>query len=365
MSHTESGTQMPAASPTNGSAGDPPGRVDGAPNSRPQAGQRVNPFKRALDFVGVQNLSLIIALVILCAIIGSKNSNFFLVANLRTIGTTVAIVGILAIVQTVVMLIGGLDISVGSTAGLTSVISAMVFMNTHSAGWGILAALGAGVAVGLLNGVVIVYGRVNAVIATLATYAGLRGLANLISNGRAQGYTGTNDTFVFLARGSVFGIPVLIWVLIAIAVLVHLMLAYTDIGRNIYAMGGNPIASRLAGINVNRYVVGCYVLAALVAAIAGILLTARTGSGQPTSGSQGLELQSITAAALGGVALQGGRGGIPGTILAVILLGVLQNGLTILNVNSFWQDIAQGTLLILAVVIQQRRGGSRAFGIPK
>jgi ribose transport system permease protein len=131
-------------------------------------------------------------------------------------------------------------------------------------------------------------------------------------------------------------------------------------------MGGNPVASRLAGININRYVIGCYVLAAVVAAIAGILLTARTGSGQPTSGSQGLELQSITAAALGGVALQGGRGGIPGTILAVILLGVLQNGLTILNVNSFWQDIAQGVLLIVAVVIQQRRrGGPRAYGIPK
>jgi ribose transport system permease protein len=143
------------------------------------------------------------------------------------------------------------------------------------------------------------------------------------------------------------------------------MLRYTDIGRNIYAVGGNPTAARLAGININRYVLGCYVLAGFVAAIAGIMLTARTGSGQPTSGSQGLELQSITAAALGGVALQGGKGGISGTILAVILLGVLQNGLTILGVNSFWQDIAQGTLLIVAVIIQQRRGGVRAYGIPR
>jgi ribose transport system permease protein len=320
--------------------------------------------RRALDFVGVQNLSLIVALVILCAVIGSRNSHFFLATNIKTIGTAVAIVGILAIVQTVVMLIGGLDISVGSAAGLTSVVSAMVFMSSHSAWAGIFAALGVGVLVGLLNGLVIVYGRVNAVIATLATYAGLRGLANLVSDGRAQGYTGTDSTFVFIARGSLFGLPVLIWILIVVAVLVHLMLKYTDVGRNIYAMGGNPVASRLAGININRYVVGCYVLAAVVAAVAGILLTARTGSGQPTSGSQGLELQSITAAALGGVALQGGRGGIPGTILAVILLGVLQNGLTILDVNSFWQDIAQGALLIVAVVIQQRRRGVRAFGIP-
>ncbi|MDP9092206.1 MAG: ABC transporter permease [Actinomycetota bacterium] len=329
------------------------------------APRRSNPLRRVFSVIGVQNLSLIVALIVLCAVIGSQNSNFFLVTNIKTIGTSVAIVGILAVVQTVVMLLGGLDISVGSAAGLTSVVSAMVFTSSTSAALGIVAALAVGLATGILNGVIIVYGRVNAVIATLATYAGLRGLANLISNGRAQGYTGTNPTFIFLARGSIAGLPVLIWVLIIVALAAHLVLRYTDIGRNIYATGGNPIAARLAGININRYVVGCYVVAGLVAAIAGILLTARTGSGQPTSGSQGLELQSITAAALGGVALQGGKGGISGTILAVVLLGVLQNGLTILNVNSFWQDIAQGGLLVVAVVIQQRRTGQRAFGLPK
>ena len=334
-----------------------PGRTGPAP--------RPHPLRRTLDAVGVQNLSLIIALIALCAAIGLQNSNFFLVSNIRTIGTTVAIVGILAVVQTVVMLLGGLDISVGSAAGLTSVVSAMVFTSSNSAALGILTALLVGLGVGLLNGVVIVYGRVNAVIATLATYAALRGLANLISNGRAQGYTGTDSTFIFLARGSALGIPVLVWVLIIVGVLIHLLLRYTDIGRNIYAAGGNPTAARLAGINLNRYAVGCYVLAGFVAAIAGVLLTARTGSGQPTSGSQGLELQSITAAALGGVALQGGKGGIAGTAIAVLLLGVLQNGLTILDVNSFWQDIAQGALLVVAVVIQQRRKGLRAYGLPR
>lgn len=330
----------------------------------PEPAGRRNAARRLVDAIGVQNLSLLAALALLSAIIGSRNSNFFLVSNLKTIGTTVAIVGVLAVVQTLVMLLGGLDISVGSAAGLTSVISAMVFMHGHHAGISILVALGVGVCTGLFNGLVIIYGRVNAVIATLATYAGYRGLANLISNGRAQGYTGTDDTYVFLARGSIAGIPVLIWVLVVIALAVHLMLRYTDVGRNIYAMGGNPTAARLAGINLNRYVIGCYVAVGVVAAVAGVLLTARTGSGQPTSGSQGLELQAITAAALGGTAMQGGRGTIPGTILAVVLLGVLQNGLTILNVNSFWQDIAQGALLILAVIIQQRRRGIRAIGLP-
>lgn len=129
-------------------------------------------------------------------------------------------------------------------------------------------------------------------------------------------------------------------------------------------MGGNVTAARLAGIPLNRQTVGCYMLVGLVAGLAGILLTARTGSGQPTSGSQGLELQSITAAALGGVALQGGRGTIVRTILAVILLGVLENGLIIPTVNSFWQDIAQGALLVIAVVIQQRRANSQGVGLP-
>ena len=197
-------------------------------------------LRRALDVVGVQNVSLLIALVILCTVIGAQNKNFFLVSNIKTIGTTVSIVGILSVMQTVVMLIGGLDISVGSAAGLTSVVSAMLFMSSGSAAVGIIAALGVGVVLGLFNGLVITFGRVNAVIATLATYAGFRGIANVVSNGSAQGYTGADSTFVWLARKSIIGIPNLVWILILVAVVVHLVLRYTDVGRNIYAMGGTP-----------------------------------------------------------------------------------------------------------------------------
>ena len=211
----------------------------------------------------MQNVSLLIALALLVAFIGGQNSNFFYSSNIATIGTTVAIVGILSVVQTVVMLLGGLDISVSSQAGLTSVVSAMVFMATQSAAAGIATALVLGVGTGLLNGVIIVYGRVNAVIATLATLAAYRGLANLISNGRAQGYTGIDHTFVFLARGTIVGIPVLIWILVVVALLAQLVLHYTDIGRNIYAVGGNATAARLAGIPLNRYILGMYVLVRL------------------------------------------------------------------------------------------------------
>ncbi|MEA9985782.1 ABC transporter permease [Subtercola sp. RTI3] len=322
-----------------------------------------NWYRRIVRAIGVQNISLLMAIVFLLLVIGLQNPLFFTVGNLRVIGTAIAISGLLAVVQTIVIIMGALDISVGSIAGLTSVASAMIFTVAGPA-LGVAGALAIGIACGLLNGCIIVFGRVNPVIATLATLAAYKGLAQLISDGRAQGYTGADGFFAFLARGTVIGVPVLIWVLVIVAALAHILLRFTSIGRNIYAVGGNDIASRLAGININRYILGVYMLTGAVAAIAGILITARTGSGQPVSGSEGLELESITAAALGGAALKGGKGTIAGTILAVILLGILINGMTLLGVNSFWQNVAQGALLVLAVVIQQLRSGERRIGLP-
>lgn len=321
-------------------------------------------LRRVLAAVGVQNVSLISALVLLVVIIGSQDPNFFRAQNLLSIGSAVTIFGLLAVVQTVVILLGALDISVGSMTGMTSVVSAMVFTSTSQASIGMLAALGAGLACGLVNGLVIIYGRVNAVIATLATLAAFKGLAQIISGGRSQGYTGTDPFFTFLGRGQVAGIPFLIILLLIVAVVAHVVLRYTSIGRNIYAIGGNPTAARLAGININRYIISVYMAVGFVGGLAGILLTARTGSGQPVSGSEGLELESITAAALGGAALTGGKGAIPGTILAILLLGVLSNGLTVLGVNPFWQNVAKGALLLVAVILQQRRAGQRAVGLP-
>jgi ribose transport system permease protein len=334
-----------------------------SPTPEPAAPVRPS-WRRALDRVGVQNVSLLIALAALSGGIASRNPDFFLVGNLRGIGNAVVITGTLAVAQTVVIILGALDISVGSVAGLASVTSAMVFTSSHSAGWGIAVALGVGLLTGLTNGVVIVFGRVNPVIATLATLAAYKGLAQLVSNGRAQGFTHADSTFIFLARGSVLGISALVWVFVLLAGGVHVMLRFTDVGRKIYAIGGNETAARLAGVDINRYIVGVYALTGVFAAIAGVLITARTGSGQPVSGSEGLELESITAAVLGGCALRGGKGTVAGTVLAVLLLGVLTNGMTLLNVNPFWQNVAKGGLLVVAVVIQQLRSGERRIGVP-
>lgn len=314
--------------------------------------------------IGVQNISLVAAIVILVSIIGSRNSSFFLTSNLKTIGMAVTISGLLAVVQTVVIILGGIDISVGSIAGLASVTSAMVF-TAYGAGASIVITLLVGGACGLFNGLVIVFGRITPMIATLAGLATFKGIAQLVSDGRAQGYTGADPIYIFLARGSIAGIPTLIWVLALVALAVHVMLRYSRVGRNLYAVGGNDTAARLSGININRYILGVFVLTGMVAALAGILITARTGSGQPVSGSEGLEFQAITAAALGGVALRGGKGSIGSTILAVILLGVLFNGMTLLGVNAFWQNVAQGMLLVTAVIIQQLRSGERRVGLPK
>ncbi|WP_216893345.1 ABC transporter permease [Nocardia alni] len=320
---------------------------------------------RILRVIGPGNLSLIGALIILVIIFSSLNSGYLSTGNLAGIGDAVTVFGLLSVVQTVVIICGAMDITVGSAAGVASVISAMVFTATGSnAPLGILAAIGGGVVLGILNGVIIVYGRVNPVIATLAGLAAYKGLAQLISGGKAQGFVLDNNLFIFLARGKIIGLPVPVIVLAIVSIGVHVLLKYTDIGRNIYAIGGNDTAARLSGININKYLIAVYVLSGIVAAIAGIILTARTGSGQPTSGSEGLELQSITAAALGGSALKGGRGTVLGTLLAVLLLGALDNGLNVIGVNSFWQNVAQGALLVAAVVIQQRRSGERAVGLP-
>ena len=305
------------------------------------------------DRIGLQNLSLLIALIVLVVGIVSQTDKFLLTANLLNIGVAVSLVGLVAVVQTVVIVSGGLDISVGSIAGLASVSAALAVQATGSTGLGIAAALAAGIACGVVNGLIITVLRVNPVIATLATLSAFRGVAFLFTNGSAVGVL--DSTFNAIGSARPLGLPFPIIVLVVVAFVVHVMLRDTVAGRNIYAIGGNPVAARLSGVNLNRYRLAVYTLSGVGAAIAGIVLTARTHSGQPSSGSQGLELEAVTAALLGGCALNGGKGTIIGTVLAVILLGTLTNGMILLGIQSFYQLVAKGALLILAVAIQQYR----------
>lgn len=320
------------------------------PLARPVAG----PWSRILARVGSQNLSLLLALVILVAIFGALRPDvFFLPRNLINIGLAITILGILAMAQTVVIVSGGLDISVGSIVGLATMVVAIAMQATGSAALGIAAALTVAALAGLANGLIITFGRVNAVIATLGTMAAFRGGAFLTSGGSSVSIV--NEQFRFLGNGVILFFPVPILVLLAVLVLFAIFLNTTVIGRNIYAIGGNPTVARLAGIPIRRYQIGIYILSGLAAGVAGLLLASRTMSGQPASGSQGLELEAITAAILGGCALQGGKGTIFGALLGVLIIGVLNNGLILTSVPTFYQLIAKGALLIVAVMIQERQ----------
>ena len=311
--------------------------------------------------IGAQNLSLLIALFILVAIFGTIRSDvFFLPRNLLNIGLAITVLGILAMAQCVVIVSGGLDISVGSIVGLSTMCAAIAMAETGLASAGIGAAIAAGCLAGIANGLLITYGRINPVITTLGTMAVFRGLAFITSGGSSVSIT--NDTFRFIGSGVVLYLPVPIWILLAVLVAFGVFMSRTVIGRNIYAIGGNPTVARLAGLPIRRYQIAIYAMSGTAAGLAAMVMASRTMSGQPASGSQGLELEAITAAILGGCALQGGKGTIVGALLGVLIIGVLNNGLILTSVPTFYQLLAKGTLLIVAVIIQEaqmRRNGDR------
>jgi ribose/xylose/arabinose/galactoside ABC-type transport system permease subunit len=307
-----------------------------------------------LTRIGGQNISLLIALAVLVAIFGFLRPDvFFSARNIINIGLAVTILGILAMAQTVVIVSGGLDISVGSIVGLSTMVLAVVIQETGSVSFGVVAGLVSGLIAGLVNGAVVVYGPVNAVIATLGTMSAFRGLAYLLNNGNSIAIQG--DGLRLLGIGGFLGLPYAIWLLLVVVGIFIVFTQKTVIGRNIYAIGGNQTVARLAGLPIKKYQLGIYAMSGVAAAVAGLILASRTMSGQPVSGSQGLELEAITAAILGGCALQGGKGTVVGAMLGVLIIGVLNNGMILTSVPTFYQLLAKGALLILAVIVQERQ----------
>jgi ribose/xylose/arabinose/galactoside ABC-type transport system permease subunit len=322
--------------------------------------QAESPLRRVLRLIGAENLSLIIALVILVALIVSQTEFFFSARNLFNIGQNMAVVGLIAVGMTMVIVSAGLDISVGSIAGCASVICALIVSQSGTVAGGIGAGIAIGLVLGVINALIINYLRVNAVVATLATFSAFRGVAFLIApEGRPVGVL--DPTFAelgsgrFLQIGGFPGVPIAFAILVGVAVAGHAVMSSTVFGRQVYAMGGNPAAARLAGINLNRMRLWIYAISGGLSGLAGVIVTARTSSGQPASGTQGLELEAITAVFLGGALLAGGKGTVVGTMLAVLLLAVLSNGMNLLGIPTFYQLVAKGLLLVLAVAIGQWR----------
>ncbi len=317
-------------------------------------------FKRISDAMGPENLSLVIALIVMVALITTQTEYFFSARNLFNIAQNMAVVGLIAVGMTMVIVSAGLDISVGSIAGCASVTTALVVVASGSVLGGIGASLCVGLLLGLVNASIVSFLRVNPVVATLATFSAFRGVAFLIApGGRPVGVL--DPGFATLGSGRIFefgsfpGVPVAFAILVVVAVGAHFVMSSTVFGRSIYSMGGNPVAARLAGINLTKMRLMIYALSGALAGLAGAIVTARTSSGQPASGTQGLELEAITAVFLGGALLAGGKGTIPGSMLAVLLLATLSNGMNLLGIPTFYQLVAKGLLLVLAVAIGQWR----------
>jgi ribose transport system permease protein/L-arabinose transport system permease protein len=303
------------------------------------------------NYVDPLILALLIALAALIAIIGvQKPDVFFLPANLLNIGQAITMIGLVALAQTAVIIMGGLDLSVGSTVGLVSICIALAMENNDSLLAGVVTGLVVGGIAGLFNGLLITKGKLEPVIATLGTLAAYRGAAFIMTNGAPIGIM--NNTFNQIGSGRLLGIPIPVVILVVVTLGFYIFLNFTDMGRNIYAIGGNPIAARLSGININRYNLAIYILSGVIAGIASIIVTARSTAGQPNT-AIGLELEAVTAAVLGGTLLSGGKGSVLGAVLGVLIIGVLNNGMILLNVNQFYQFVAKGVLLIVAVLIQR------------
>lgn len=300
-------------------------------------------------FVNVAGLAL--ALVILAIIVQSQSEFFLRQNNLLNIGRAVAVTGVIAAVTTIVLIGGELDLSIGASLGLGGIVAATVLDQGAPLVLVLVAGIVTGLVVGLLNAGLIVGIGVNPLIATLGTMFALRGAAYIWTNGSSVVVFG-NEEFAFLGNGKVAGIPFSVIVLGVVFLLVGAILTWTRFGSNVYAIGGDRDASRLAGVPVRRVRITIYLLSAVAAAFAGMMLASVNGSADPISGT-GIELVVIGSVILGGTALTGGRGGVVGTLLGVIFLGALANGMNLMGLPGYWQIFVQGVVLIAAVVLDK------------
>ncbi|MGO7169479.1 ABC transporter permease [Rhizobium leguminosarum] len=290
--------------------------------------------------------------VILLAAFAMLSPFFLSVSNLANIGTNMAFIGLMAAAGTPLIIGGGLDLSVAAVAGLAGVIVALMHSNGINIWVGCLAALVIGAGVGILNGVIVTKLRLNPLIVTLGTMSIFSGLSMVMTGGLSKPLF--VPAFNWLGSGRIFSVPFPVIVMLIVFAVLWLVLAKTPFGRFVYATGGNPEASSLLGVPVERTQMILYVISGISGAAAGIILAAMLGAAAPNAASQHL-LTIIAAIILGGTSLFGGRGSVWGTLIAVLILGTLNNGLTLMNVSSFWQDVTRGVVLLLAVGLDQLR----------
>lgn len=292
---------------------------------------------------------IFLALILVCTLFSSMTSRFLTPTNISVILNQVSVNAILAFGVTFVIIAGGIDLSLGSLVAVCGVVVALLSQNNEYSLWlAIIGTLIAGIGLGALNGIIVVLTKVPPFIVTLGTMTIGRGVALILSKGRP--ISELNESLNFLGNGDLFGIPIPILFLVLSYATCHILLTKTIFGRYVKAIGGNEMASYVAGVRVNRIKLYVYMISGLFAALAGILLTARINTGQPNAGL-GFELDAIAAVIIGGTSTRGGKGTITGTLLGVLFIGVINNGLDLINVSAYWQQVIMGGIIILAVVL--------------
>lgn len=291
---------------------------------------------------------ILAVLAIMVVLFSSLNPNFLTQRNLGNILRQVSIIGVCAVGMTAVVLTGGIDLSVGSVIGLSAVLGAMLMSSGVAIPVAILVALVLGVVAGLFNAFCVTVLRIPPLVTTLGTWTAWRGLIYVITGGRS--IYGIPESFRFVGQGNVSIVPVSAIIMVLAFILGYIVLEKTVFGRRIYCIGGNIEAARLSGIKVNRELTKVYVASAVLASVSGLILMSRVNSGQPSAGA-GYELSVVTAVLLGGVSVYGGEGRLYKVIIGVVFMGVLANGMLMLNIGEFQQQLARGLVLLLAVAM--------------
>ncbi|TMX10125.1 ribose ABC transporter permease [Aeromonas salmonicida subsp. achromogenes] len=302
----------------------------------------------------IENKSLV-ALLVLIGVVSFLSPNFFTADNLLNILRQTSVNAIMAVGMTLVILTAGIDLSVGSVLALCGALAATMVAMELPIALVVPLTLGAGALLGGISGLIIAKGKVQAFIATLVTMTALRGVTMVYTEGRpiSTGFSEGSDHFAWLGTGYLLGLPVPIWLMAIVFLLAWYLLNHTRLGRYIYTLGGNESATRLSGINVARVKLAVYGLCGMLSALAGLIVTSRLSSAQPTAG-MGYELDAIAAVVLGGTSLMGGKGRIMGTLIGALIIGFLNNALNLLDVSSYYQMIAKASVILLAVMVDNK-----------
>lgn len=301
----------------------------------------------------MSELTTVIALIILMAVITIINSNFLTANNLLNLLLQVTSNALIAFGMTFVILTGGIDLSVGSILALSSALTAGLLGSGMPVTLAILISLVLGCILGMMNGLLISYGKLAPFIVTLATMTIFRGATLVYTNGNPI-TKGLSDTFLFqfLGQGYIVGIPFPVIIMFIVFIVLYVLLHKTAFGKSVYAIGGNEKAAYISGVKLNKVKIIIYSISGIMASISGLIITSRLSSAQPTAGAS-YEMDAIAAVVLGGTSLSGGKGRILGTLIGALIIGVLNNGLNIIGVSAFWQQVVKGVVILIAVLIDR------------